>query len=685
MQQPHTLNPRRPHAKAWLALVLATAMAVGLIFWGVSVIYKKRQEHYRHQAERELQAINYLQAESVSKWREQRLTDATALSDDALFAQATAQWRQAPSVARQAQVRERLRILQEHANYIAVYLVDAQGDLLLTPQGTATGHLPEPEQQALQEAFSTAQATVVEPRRDPFFSFPFFSLMAPVFDGSTPMGAVWLVSDVRSTLYPLLHTWPTPSETAESSIVSSSGDGKSAQLLSPLRQRTGSELSFSIPMAHQNDPAVQALAGTRGIFYGLDYRDSSVMAAVSAVPSSPWYLVSKIDEAEVFGATQVRELLALSLPISLGLLFAGLVFAAVQRRGRLREAALKTELQRNMRWLEGAQKAASIGYFAYERTPQFFTMSSMATEIFGVDTDNAMPLRQWIEMIHPEHRKAVLEEHHQAMTLRHPLSTQYRIRRANDQQTRWIQVWGEHEQNAQGSRFDRMIGTVQDITARKESEQALADYRAALEEKMRLDPLTNIANRRALDEHMATQWQRAMRNQRALSLLMIDVDHFKRYNDHYGHVEGDECLQRVARTLATLVTRADEMVARFGGEEFAVLLPDTEAPQALALANKMCAAISSLGIAHAASDTAPHVTVSIGVACIHPIFDAATGLRASKAAQPPGTALDAELAQALDGALAQALFEQADAALYSAKLQGRNRAILQPGIVPDAF
>lgn len=657
-------------------LVVAAVAVLAWVVWGVGQVYQTRQQQYRHHAERELQIINQLQAERVGKWREQRLADASALSEDSLLAQALGQWRDDPSATTQALLTERLRILQEHAHYSAAYLVDIQGQLLLDAQGRQTGSMPDLEQQALQRALVQAQASTVEPRRDPFFAYPFFSMLAPVFQGAEPIGAVWLVSDVRTDLYPLVTNWPTASQSAESSIVTQ--DGSEAVFLSPLRQRENTDLAFRVDATRPNAPAMQALQGTRGVFYGQDYRDMPVMAAASAVPGSAWLLLSKIDTAEAFANAKVREVLALSLPLSLGLLCAGLVFAALQRRGRLREQALKLELQRNMRWLEGAQKAASIGYFAYDTQAHFFLLSSMASQIWGVAHGAHLPLQQWVDLIHPGHRKKVLKAHTQSMALRQPLDLQYCIRRASDQQKRWIQVWADYE-NAHHGSVVRMIGTVQDITERKESEQALADYRAALEEKMRLDPLTNVANRRALDEHVATQWQRAMRSQRALSLLMIDVDHFKRYNDHYGHVEGDECLKRVAHTLASMVSRADELVARYGGEEFAVLLPETEAPQALALAHKMCAAVQGMCIAHAASDTAPCVTVSIGVACIHPVFGTA---RQEEDTKPLD--IDPELSQALDGALAQALFEQADAALYAAKQQGRNRAVLQPALVPGA-
>lgn len=639
---------------AYRALAVAVVCALAWAVWAAVASYQKRQQHYRHQAERELQTINHLHAQSVQHWREQRLTDAAELTDDPLLEQAITRWRKLPDAQQQALLVARMRILQEHNHYTAVYLVDAQGTVLLSPSRLQDRVLPAPEWQALQDALATAQPQISEPRQDTLFAFPFISVLAPLFDGTQPLGAVWLVSDVRSSLYPLLTNWPTRSETAESNLVGRSGDA--ALYLSPLRHRSASEQAFRVPLARTQDPGAQAMAGVRGVFYGVDYRGEPVMAAASAVPASPWQVVTSVDTAEVFADSEEREMLALSLPISLGLLGAGLLFAALQRRAWLRERRLKSELQRNMRWLEGAQKTATLGYFAYELAPSTFTLSSMAREIFGLST-TCVPLRQWSDLIHPDSRRQILEQHERALALRQPLQLQYRICRASDQAPRWLQVWGDYEMQGTGGGVARVIGTVQDITERKAAEQALSDYRNTLEATMRLDPLTGIANRRALDEQVAEHWQRAMRSHRALSLLMVDVDHFKHYNDHYGHVEGDACLQRVAYALAGVVSRPDDLVARYGGEEFAVLLPDTDALQAGALAQKLCAAVRALGIPHARSDTDSCVTVSVGVACAQPVFT-------------PDNAPDA--------ALAQTLFQQADAALYLAKQRGRNRAMLPP-------
>jgi diguanylate cyclase (GGDEF)-like protein len=165
------------------------------------------------------------------------------------------------------------------------------------------------------------------------------------------------------------------------------------------------------------------------------------------------------------------------------------------------------------------------------------------------------------------------------------------------------------------------------------------------------DALTQLGNRRSFDERFANEWKRAHRNGSVLSLLVIDVDYFKRYNDEYGHKRGDECLQRVGAAIARCGARAQDFPARIGGEEFAVLLPETPAAGALAVAESLRTSVASEAIAHARNDAAPHVTVSIGIACAAP-------------------------ARVQGEAGCGALFEQADAALYAAKRAGRDRVVV---------
>jgi diguanylate cyclase (GGDEF)-like protein len=174
------------------------------------------------------------------------------------------------------------------------------------------------------------------------------------------------------------------------------------------------------------------------------------------------------------------------------------------------------------------------------------------------------------------------------------------------------------------------------------------------------DALTGIANRRAFDYALDLEWHLAMRSDMPLSLLMIDVDHFKGFNDTYGHVEGDKCLKTVAKTLQTSITRAPDLVARYGGEEFVVLLPQTSVEAAGQIAERIRDAIAALAIPNRRSDTG-HVTVSVGVACVRSAWIATE--RSHVHASPSGGTL---------------LVEMADRLLYQAKSSGRNRVVMGP-------
>lgn len=189
-----------------------------------------------------------------------------------------------------------------------------------------------------------------------------------------------------------------------------------------------------------------------------------------------------------------------------------------------------------------------------------------------------------------------------------------------------------------------------DVTDLVRKGRALEESNNRLALQSITDGLTGIGNRRLFDQTMATEWQRAARGGTPLSLLLVDIDHFKPYNDHYGHTTGDEALRRVAAALSDCVRRAGELVARYGGEEFVMLLPGADAAQALVTAQQIMARIQHEAIAHAASPTAPLLTCSIGVATLAPDVD-----------QDSDTLINA-----------------ADAAMYQAKSTGRARFAVAP-------
>jgi diguanylate cyclase (GGDEF)-like protein len=184
-----------------------------------------------------------------------------------------------------------------------------------------------------------------------------------------------------------------------------------------------------------------------------------------------------------------------------------------------------------------------------------------------------------------------------------------------------------------------------DITEMVQQREALEQANQRLAQLSATDGLTGIGNRRHFDAVLATEWQRGARQQEPLALLLIDIDHFKLYNDHYGHLAGDACLRRVAQLLTTCVRRAGELVARYGGEEFVLLLPGTDREHARLVAQHCMDALALARIPHAASPTADFVTLSIGIAYT-----------------VPGAERKAD-----------SLVEAADNALYRAKNAGRQQ------------
>ena len=186
-----------------------------------------------------------------------------------------------------------------------------------------------------------------------------------------------------------------------------------------------------------------------------------------------------------------------------------------------------------------------------------------------------------------------------------------------------------------------LVMVVRDVTERQLLETRLEAL--ALE-----DGLTGLANRRAFDQTLDREWRRTVRDGSQMALILIDADHFKSFNDHYGHQVGDDCLRAVAAAIKGCLTRSGDLAARYGGEELAVILPGTGAEGAAVVAESIRAAVERLGIPHETNDPTKSVTISLGVA-------AALSREGGTMRMP------------------ESLLQAADAALYRAKSKGRNR------------
>ncbi|SEM11634.1 PAS domain S-box-containing protein/diguanylate cyclase (GGDEF) domain-containing protein [Pseudoxanthomonas sp. GM95] len=263
--------------------------------------------------------------------------------------------------------------------------------------------------------------------------------------------------------------------------------------------------------------------------------------------------------------------------------------------------------------------------------------------LLGWSQDSWAGINDWVERMHPDDRDYVVNFCVSQSKAGVDHEADYRAL-TKDGEYVWIRDV-VHVVRKNGE-VEALVGFMFDISERKKTEDHLIRLQKQLEELSYQDGLTGIANRRMFDTVLEREWAAAQQDQTPLSLLMMDIDAFKQYNDHYGHIKGDEALRLVASTLAQAANNPRDFVARIGGEEFIWLLPESTAAKARQVAEKCMQLVRQQQIAHERSGVSPLLTLSVGVGTITPSADAP----------------------------ALAFIESVDALLYQAKRNGRNRA-----------
>lgn len=254
-------------------------------------------------------------------------------------------------------------------------------------------------------------------------------------------------------------------------------------------------------------------------------------------------------------------------------------------------------------------------------------------------------------LLHPEDRDTVWRRGTDQLRAGDTLDVDFRLR-TKQRGYRWFNSHAKADRDASG-RMMRMAGSITDIHEQRMASEALRMAQTELTRLAYRDTLTGQYNRRYFDEHFQREWDRARRTHEPLALLLIDLDHFKAFNDHYGHPAGDSCLAQVAQVLAQAASRSADILARLGGEEFGVVLPGTSAAGAEEVAVRIRAQLAKAVIAHEAAP-AGRMTVSIGIAVV-----------ADR-----------------DGPSPAELLVQADKALYETKHRGRDGVTLFGGAPP---
>ncbi|MFB2839003.1 diguanylate cyclase domain-containing protein [Floridanema evergladense] len=299
------------------------------------------------------------------------------------------------------------------------------------------------------------------------------------------------------------------------------------------------------------------------------------------------------------------------------------------------------------------------GWYTSEKSLEKFIEKSKSLTIAS---KYGLPGRIWtsqkFEWIEDISAATQLEFIRQKDALEVGLKTAFGIPILINEQLLTVLIFYKKELSKLEPRFVDLVHTVATQLASliqlKKTEEALMKANQELERLATVDSLTEVANRRLFDEYLELEWLQMFREQLPLSLILCDVDFFKFYNDTYGHLVGDFCLQQVATTIKTCIKRSTDLVARYGGEEFAVILPNTDAKGALKVAEFIREKVQALKIAHAKSSVSPFVTLSLGATTVIPNPEISPDI----------------------------LIALTDKALYAAKQQGRNRTVLENLVAP---
>ena len=340
-------STRGAFGAVWLAGALILTV---LAFVGAGYAYRRREvAQVERQNGEELSVIARLKIAELQDWRRERLADVRSTSESPFFKKAVEDWmhKSVPGKMRD-EIQERLHLEHAHKGYAAALLVDPEGHVLVSAQN-GLGMLEPATRASLTQALSERRAMLsgLYPGSSGQI---FVDAVGPLLatDG-TPLGAVILRSDAASDLYPMVETWPAPSASAETLIVTR--DHGDVVFLNELRHQKSTALRLRLSLARGDLPAVQAVTGRLGLWRGRDYRGEKVLAYLAPIEGSDWWMVAKVDAAELLAEVRARlRVVGLALALLCGLVLAGGAFALQRRRTavfrRLLEASSPTSLPR---------------------------------------------------------------------------------------------------------------------------------------------------------------------------------------------------------------------------------------------------------------------------------------------------------------------------------------------------
>ncbi|MGE5758095.1 MAG: bacteriohemerythrin [Sideroxydans sp.] len=581
-------TPNRFAIRPMLAFVVAVAffLLIG------NLLFDNLRDGIKKEAQRNISSVGVLKANLIHEWLDDRFADTRTLSDNSFFSREVALWLEAGgrNDARRRHLVDRLEAFLLGHHFRSIVLYDASGRVMLN-----AGEAPRNSVEMAAEARRVAASglfTLIDLHRSQDASLPVvLGFMNPLREGGSYFGVIYLVEDPARYLFPLVHEWPGDSETAETQLVRIDGD--QVLFLDQLRHRTEPPLGFSLPLDTPQLAAAMALRGRQGLLeHSRDYRGMAVLSYATAISGTPWVLISKIDEEEAYRTVdQVRRVTGYIALFIFGL--SGAWFWQWFRRGQaaINAAVLQERVRADASRMESEKRFRMV--FEHTALPmvrnslkgEFIEVNDAWCEMFGYSREEVSSQHlSWQQVTHPEDMELGSQLVSKLLTgEREDARIEHRYLR-KDGDVLWGSLQISLVRDEKGAP-DYFISAIQDITERKQAEQQIS-YMAYH------DKLTGLPNRALLFDRLSQAMSQAKRDAKHAALLFVDLDGFKAVNDEYGHEAGDAVLRIAAQRFLACV-RAVDTVARFGGDEFAIVLGNLDEPQqAASVADKIVQAFS---------------------------------------------------------------------------------------------
>ncbi|HJW26584.1 MAG TPA: PAS domain S-box protein [Rhodocyclaceae bacterium] len=470
-------SPRPTDGSRWmpwrlLAIFLLLAAAIIAIGWSA---YRAEAGHLQRRESQQLQAIGDFKAGQIEEWLAERRRDAQVLAASPSLRDDFQGWLARPEDRSRDRLHGSLETLRLNDNYIAIELLDPAGRPRIAA-GAVQHDLTAVPSVQLSEVKRITEPLFIDMHVDGTTGGIHFSYVQPIA-GRRPgelVGYLRLSIDPNRHLYPLLKSWPTPSPSAETLIVRK--DGNDALFLNDLRHRPGAALNFRIPLAREDLPAVAALRHDRQLFRGRDYRGVPVLAYLRSVAGTPWAMVTKVDEAEIFHDSRQVAYWSLAAVLA-AIAVSGLFLWQFWRRQQLRERVRVAEAVRESREdLERAQAVARTGSWRIDVEGKALHWSLEAHRIFGIPPGTPLTYDTFLAAVHPEDREYV-DRMWQAALQGAPYDLVHRV--VADGQVKWVRERGELEVDREG-RLVGGYGSCQDVTELQAVQAALRSSEARL-------------------------------------------------------------------------------------------------------------------------------------------------------------------------------------------------------------